>query len=366
MNALVNVDGMPKVKGLFSVASGLQQDENGIWHPDNPALSKVGISRDVSPVSLRDVGPAWYPKPLRIENVFAPRFPGQIINVSVGTNTLPKAIAESKPGHTIVLAPGVYDIDLEVPIVHPITIKAQSIGSVSIRFKSSSLFSLDMSASLKLIGLNIFGEQSGKGKYANSVIRTKSYKLRNYNLVLESVNISNLNSFDAFDFLRIHEQSFAETIEINNSVFKNITGNVLALNKETEDRGLYNVEYVTVKNSEFLDIKGHAVNLYRGGTDESTFGPHLHISSSKFVNVGINKDQPGWQKAVFLHGVQRTELTENVFEKSGDVTVNHTVGKPKTNISDNRFVGSPLPVIKELVRLGKPTAVLKNNVSIPK
>ena len=60
-------------------------------------------------------------------------------------------------------------------------------------------------------------------------------------------------------------------------VFNTVTGDILRLNTEIEDLGVYNAEYVIVNNNTFNDVEGGIVKLYRGGTDESTFGPHLEM-----------------------------------------------------------------------------------------
>ncbi len=75
----------------------------------------------------------------------------------------------------------------------------------------------------------------------------------------------------SFDVIKVYKNTFADTISISNSNFKTITGHVLALNKETDDAGIYNAEYVILKNNVYKDVRGMALRLYRGGTDESIF-----------------------------------------------------------------------------------------------
>ncbi|MFP3374826.1 hypothetical protein, partial [Pseudomonas sp. SIMBA_068] len=76
-------------------------------------------------------------------------------------------------------------------------------------------------------------------------------------------------------------------IVLNNNTFNEITGDVLRLNTEIEDLGVYNAEYVTVTGNRFKNVKGSLVKLYRGGSDESTFGPHFEMKNNTLNNVGL-------------------------------------------------------------------------------
>ena len=81
---------------------------------------------------------------------------------------------------------------------------------------------------------------------------------------------------------------------------------------ETEDFGQYNLEYLTITDSSFERIGGPVANIYRGGRDESTFGPHVMISDSTFEEVGTNP-RDGGDTSLRLWGAQDTVLTDNVF-----------------------------------------------------
>ena len=56
--------------------------------------------------------------------------------------------------------------------------------------------------------------------------------------------------------------------------------------------------------------------LYRGGTDESTFGPHFTMNESHVTNVGngTNKSAPP-----FFCTEQVTEIAENTVIKSAQL-----------------------------------------------
>jgi len=154
--------------------------------------------------------------------------------------------------------------------------------------------------------------------------------------VLEDVKVGGLTVNRAFDVIALGKDTLADAVTLRRLEVDGITGSVLAAASETDDGGTYNAERVTIEDSRFSRIGGPAVDLYRGGTDESTFGPELRIAHSQFDRVG-GIDGPSLR----LHGVQRAELVGNGFERSGAVRVVRTVGEPVLLAGGNRFTDSP-------------------------
>jgi poly(beta-D-mannuronate) lyase len=99
---------------------------------------------------------------------------------------------------------------------------------------------------------------------------------------------------------------------------------------ETDDYGIYNIEYLIIRNSEFEDVGGSVASIYRGGRDESTFGPHAFISDTTFVNVGA-----GAAPLAVLHGVQNMSIEGNTLDQTEPAQLVITTGKPKVVISNN-------------------------------
>ena len=132
------------------------------------------------------------------------------------------------------------------------------------------------------------------------------------------------------------------------------------MNKEQDELGIYNAEYVTLRDNQFSQIQGTLMNVYRGGTDESTFGPHVLLINNDIVEVGHGKRNKS--KAVFtLHGVQVANIEQNTFTNTPEIIIEHTVAEPKTVISDNVFINTPAPQAAELFTKGPITAVIENN-----
>ena len=154
----------------------------------------------------------------------------------------------------------------------------------------------------------------------------------------------------------------ADSIDILASRFDTVSGAVLKLDRERDDHGIYNGEYVRISESSFTDVQGALVDLYRGGTDESTFGPHFLLSNSQLRNVGLgSKNRSG--AAVHLHGVQVTTIEGNQFTDSAPIRVLHTVGEPVTRIVGNLFEDTPPPEVVELHRQNENTAFIRDNLS---
>ncbi len=78
------------------------------------------------------------------------------------------------------------------------------------------------------------------------------------------------------------------------------------------------------------------------------------LRNSRLTNIGKgNRNKTGG--SVYLHGVQLTKIADNQFTDSAPVTVEHTVGDPRTFIEDNQFKGTNAPVIND------DKAILRNN-----
>jgi len=72
------------------------------------------------------------------------------------------------------------------------------------------------------------------------------------------------------------------------------------------------------------------LTLYRGGTDESTFGPSLLLQGNQLQQVGVADDT-----SLRLQGVQQAMLVDNQFAHSGRVRFSHRVGEPQLRVRNN-------------------------------
>lgn len=332
-------------RGFTSRSIELKQMPNGLMRPLAEDLQGVGARADLVVLKREETGVDWYPKPQR-----GPLFDsGKVITVEAGSSGLEQSVANARAGDVIELVPGEYLVTKMIKVNKPVTIRAAAVSSGStgkpaIGFERNALFEISAGGGLKLQGLHITGK-SAPDVAGNSVIRTSRYSmLGSYQLLVENCEITDLDVNHSFNFLSTSKGTFAGQIDIRDSSFINISGAIMELDKETDDLGLYNAEYVSISGSEFKDIGKALAVLYRGGTDESTFGPHFTLRDSVLDNVGGNKRNKS-TASVALHGVQVAAISNNQFIQSKPIKVMLTVGDPVTTISHNHFKTTPAPVI---------------------
>ena len=156
---------------------------------------------------------------------------------------------------------------------------------------------------------------------------------RNYSLAVRNCKVTNLDVNHSYNFLGVYKATFADSIEIADTEISNVTGSILAFDKEPEDLGIYNVENVTIRNSTFTDIQGAIANIYRGGTDESTFGPIVTVEGNSFVNTGLGRRNKSAASLIF-HGVQKLNIANSTWDSSAPLELFLTNGEPITVIED--------------------------------
>ena len=337
-------------KGFSSQEVKLTRQANGLLMPADGSLKGVGIKPGLKVLDKASTGPDWYPKPDKTARFDT----GQTHTINAEGDELIEAVANAKAGDVIVLTPGKYLVEKIISLDKPVTIKSMDGDKPTLEFERTTLFEILEGGALKLEGLIISGK-SAPDVAGNSLVRTSRYSMLDaYDLIVKDCEIMDLDVNHSFNFLTVAKGTFAEHIEIHDSSFSNITGAILPLDRETDDLGLYNAEYVVVTNSTFSKIGKAMLTIYRGGTDESTFGPHVEISDTSLVSVGSNKrNKTG--ASVHLHGIQVVDIKNNEFKESKPIRVVQTVGEPVTSISNNNFVATPAP---EIIN---GTAVLEGN-----
>ena len=338
--------------GFDTVDLSLSRAENGLLYP--PAGVEAGVSRDLSVLSLNDVGVSWYPK-TPAEVAFGS---GSTIAVPAEEGALAAALETAKDGDVLALAPGRHTVRRILNLDRLVTISGG--GEASLAFERSALFQIENGGSLRLEGLDITGEDA-PDMTGNALIRTSPYSMiQNYRIEISDSTIRDLDVNRFFDVLRGAKSTLADYIRFENVTVENISGSVFNFDDEIDDFGRYNAEYITVLNSQFKDIQGPLATLYRGGRDESTFGPHFEMRGSVMENVGRgSRNVRG--VSLWLHGVQDTDIVDNDIRNSAPFQIDHTVGDPQTDITDNRFVDVPAPVLAEITSGLAPTMRIRNN-----
>jgi len=351
-NVLGSMDPPDFTEGFAREKLTLARGGNGLIYPQSGV--DEGASRDLSVTTKDMTGVSWYPKTEPI----VPFQSGKTINVRAGEGALLSAIKSAEAGDTLVLSAGDYIEGKFLRIDKPLTLKGQ--GKVNLSFERSALFEILDGGSLQLEGLDISGKDAPDYK-GNAVIRTQPYAmLQNYRLEVIDTNFEDLDINQSFNVISAAKGTFADNILIKNSSFETVSGAVVKLDTENDDYGIYNAEYLTVENSSFKDVEGALVDYYRGGRDESTFGPHFNMTDSSLTNIGAGPRNKS-KASIHLHGVQVTNISGNTFDNSEPFLVTHTVSEPKTKIFNNKFVDTAAPHVVELNSGLPPTALITDN-----
>lgn len=347
------------VTGFAAAKQGdvlVERAANGLLYPVDPALADIGAPRDLAPVTLEAVGARYFAKP----GPDAAFGSGRVIAVGEGSAALLAALGQAEDGDRLILAGGRYELDQILTITCTISIEARDGTRPAISFSRSNLFELARGGSLKLKGLDISGIEAPDATGNAVIVTNAAAPAVNFMLALDDVRVSDLTVNKAFDVIALSKGALAQEITITGSQFSNISGRVLAGDSETDDLGRYNVEQLRVQNSQFAGIMGHLVTLYRGGSDESTFGPRLLFEGNMVTNAGT-KPLTGEPAVMSLIGVQEILITGNSFNRAAPIRIMHTTGSPVTRIESNSATDSPAPVITSARPDVTPQQVIEGN-----
>jgi len=306
------------------------RDESGIKR--SIEYPTVGPSNPEKRPTADNTGVTWYPRK-NYQIVFNT---GSVISVQPGINTIFDAVKKAKKGDKLKLTSGTYHQTKSIDIPHTLSITSSETNKPILTFERSSLFNIVNGGSLTLDGLHINGSECDD--YAgNTVVRTSRYSMiDNYKLMIRNCDFKDLDVNHSFNVLKVFKNTFADSIQLVNCSFKNITGHVLALDKEIDDIGIYNVENVEVTNCLFEDIGGAAIKLHRGGRDESTFGPMLSVDHCVLQNVGKDK-RNAYKASLDIYGVQWADIKNTIFSESEPLKMHLVVGDPVINVVNNNF-----------------------------
>lgn len=349
---------LPKLeKGFSSKKLTMKRNAAGLLMPQGDAYKNIGASASLHPIKKSDVGPQWYKKTVTQVEFDS----GKLITVDAkAEDSLFNAMVRAEAGDQLVLAPGHYKIAKLLEVNKVLSIRAKKAGTVVLLPERTTLFEIQNGGSLKLSNITIDGSESPDSA-GNILIRTlKSGMYISYRLIVENTKVENLNVNHSHHFLDAGSRSLAEKINIVNSGFSNITGDLLRLDKEIDDLGNYNAETLIMDKNQFTNIDGSLISMYRGGTDESTFGPHLLFTRNHIEKVGQGSRNKR-QASLYLHGVQYTRISDNHFTDVAGIVIEHTVGDPDTEIRVNSFTKMPALQVTELHTKGTSTVKYIDN-----
>ncbi len=329
-NVLNDDADVPIESGFSKAPYSVAENAHGLLVPAQSLIDQIQFGEVKLPITKQETGADFYPKPNETV-VFGS---GTTHQVSAGTDTLLHALKKSGPGDTLLLESGAeYLLTRFASINHPVTIKTDGDDKAIVRSEKASFFIIENGGSLELLNLWIDGAAS-PDLAGNNVVSTSRYSMnRNYSLAVRDCKVTDLDVNHSFDFLKVYSSTFADSIEVVNTEMTNITGSILSLDEETDDLGIYNAENVHIKDSKFTDVQGAVANIYRGGTDESTFGPIVVIEGNEFSNTGLGARNKS-KASLLFHGVQNLQVSHSTWDNSAPLELYLTNGEPITVIKD--------------------------------
>ena len=279
-----------------------------------------GTITDPNVLDSKKYGASWFSSE-------APAYEAKTIAV-VSTDNLAAKIAEANNGDIVSLGKGKFVVSKSLVINKSITIQSSSENKAEIVFEGAAntpAFELNPYGILNLKNVNLTGNGSNQ-----AFASLKENMFNHFGLTVSGCEISNFNYV-----LKAYKQTFAEEVTFKNTSIYNCE-NGIELSEETNDRGDYNTEYLTIDNCQFNNVKQNVIDYYRGGYDESTIGGNLLVVNSTFTNCGAKEKN----KMLLNHrGIVNVNITKNTFINNSVQFVSILWGA-KNNIESENTLGN--------------------------
>lgn len=248
-------------------------------------------------------------------------------NVSTSTELISK-LREANSGDIISLNKGLFKLDTSLIIDKEISIvsKSKSNRSEIIFSSDKTAFEMHPKGNLTLKDIILTGN-----KMQNAFTTLDKNMSKAYNLDINNVEIKNFKSV-----LEVSKGSFADNVSVTNSVIKNNERGFM-LNKETNDGGDYNAEFVTISNTTFDNIQEVVLDYYRGGYDESTIGGNLLLKNNTITNSGKGEKD---QILIKNRGIVNVEFANNTFKNNPVKVVAILWGEKGQEPGENTIINS--------------------------
>lgn len=316
--------GKKKVFEVFDDISGVRYEKNKVFTAAAQVSEKGFVfdkqlqKQKLQPetyIKKSQAGANWYQVPKQPANTLS----GRVISVTPSQNSLLTSIHSASFGDVIELSStGEYLVDNTIDINSYLLIRAKNglKQKPIIRYNGTkskqSIFTINDGGVLELDGI-AFNHQAFEGRSsASSTISPAVVMKGHYSATVNNCEFFNLqeSSYAAF---KAQKSTYADTLVFTNCLFRDMSGDAIALAAEKDDAGKYSAEHVQVINCVFSNVLGYAVDLYRGGSDESTAGPSITVDHCVLENVN-NKERGAGMR---LYGVQNVSVQNTIFSNTG-------------------------------------------------
>jgi poly(beta-D-mannuronate) lyase len=300
----------------FTFASNLVATKSGKFLKKGFSETRsLPVSPAKNAVQKNASGASWYVPAKPFVKVLS----GKKISVTPSQNSLVKAIESASTGDVIELTTeGEYLLDNTIEIKTYLRIQ----GGKNLKTKpviryngtkgKAAIFTIVDDGILELNSL-AFNHEAFAGKAAAMATIMPAAVMRgHYSAFINDCEFYNFGE-SSFAPFKAQKASYADTLVFTNCLFRDMSGDAISLAAEKEDAGKYSAEYVEVKNCSFYKVLGYAVDLYRGGSDESTTGPTIVVDHCVLEDVN-NKERGSGMR---LYGAQNVTVKNSIFSNTG-------------------------------------------------
>lgn len=258
-------------------------------------------------------GASWWSETI----VEVPASPN-VYTAKAGDN-LPAIVAKAEPFSVVELvdAGGDYPLQKAMVVDKPLTIRAKA-GLATrpiIRFNGTSsdnMITIADGGDLTLEGIGFSGVLEDGKSLASAGVSSADVMIDCYNLLVDNCEFVDFNE-GRFFCVRGTKSTFAQKVIIRNSQFRNLSGDAINYASERDDIGRYNAEDMLIENCSFQRLLGIPINIYRGGSDESTAGPFIVIKGCNFED-SCNRERGS---VIRMMGPQWARIEDCNFSNSG-------------------------------------------------
>jgi len=248
---------------------------------------------------------------------------------------------------TISLTGNAYQIDQPLMIDGQVTLTSANKNIIFSAMALPYLIQIKGGSRLTIDNLNIDLATSSANAFITSDVSGSSGHSQ---LLIMNSRISNVTG----DVFYSAKSTMLDSVYVSGSTFNNVAGTVFNFNTETDKKGYYTVEKLTLQNNHFTNNKGQLLLMLRGGNDESTMGPLLQFTNNTIESSGTIS-----APLISLFGTQISNISNNSFSNAAALG---TLIKYEDNVraahllSNNKFVASGNIVVDKFVEQ-------KNNIT---
>lgn len=227
---------------------------------------------------------------------------------------LPQVLAQAEDGDSFVLQGDEYKLVKTVLVQKNVTIRSAS-GKTLLRSVGTSvphLMTIDNGGSLEVEGLVFDGRLEPGGSSPETGISTAKTMTTPYKLKVNNCKFINFGE-NGCAAIRGQKSTFADSLIVTGCLIADCSGGGVDFASEKDDKGRYNAENMLIENCEFRRLLGTPVNVYRGGSDESTAGPYVTVRNCFFYD-SCNKQRGS---VLRLMGPQYLRVSDCQFFNSG-------------------------------------------------